>query len=83
MEGAPRGRPGPLTDVERFLSERPTYLDGPGLGMPATGHVAPEEITDADIVGALNAYRWSTAAAASHLGISERGLNDHWRQAVR
>ena len=26
MEGAPRGRPGPLTDVERFLWESAGYL---------------------------------------------------------
>jgi DNA-binding NtrC family response regulator len=63
-------------DVERYLDDAATFDHGLGLGMPATGHVAPSDVTDQDLLGALKAYRWNATATATHLGTSVRAVND-------
>ena len=63
-------------EVERYLDDAATYDHGLGLGMPATGHVAPSDVSDQDLLGALKAYRWNATATATHLGTSVRAVND-------
>ena len=55
-------------EVERYLDDVATYDHGLGLGMPATGHVDPKDVSDQDLLGALKAYRWNTTATAIHPG---------------
>ena len=62
--------------VERYLDDAATFDHGLGLGMPATGHVAPADVSDQDLLGALNAYRWNAVATANHLGTSVRAVYD-------
>ena len=63
-------------EVERFLDDAQTFDHGLGLGMPATEKVAPSDVTDQDLLGALKAYRWNATATANHLGVSVRAVQD-------
>ena len=63
-------------EVERYLDDAATYDHGLGLGMPATDHVTPSDVSDQDLLGALKAYRWNAVATATHLGTSVRAISD-------
>ncbi len=60
--------------VERFLPPPADLAMIEGLRPPATDLTAPEDISQADLIAALRAYRWSAAAAGRHLGVSKNTI---------